>query len=297
MTIGIIPNTTKDDILDVVKLVTEKLGQNSFPFFISDSILKIDSNLGSHFDESVICSHDIIFKESDLIISIGGDGTMLSTAYEARNYNTPLLGLNFGKLGFLAEFELQGIDQLFSDLRAGNYEIEERMSLNAYVNDDKNNILFAINDFVIDKGGWPKMIELVVNVDDDYVTTFMADGIIVATPTGSTGYSLSTGGPIITPTTKAIALSPLAPHTLNIRPLVISSEQKLEILINSQHSSIQVNCDGQRVHYYEPPLKVCIYKSEHPIKLVHAKSTGYFEILRRKLYWGLDVRSQNENNN
>jgi NAD+ kinase len=151
--------------------------------------------------------------------------------------------------------------------------------------------ILAINDIVIDKGRWPKMIELTIKVDEDYVSTFAADGIIIASPTGSTGYSLSTGGPIISPKTRAIVLSPISPHTLTMRPLVLSDDQRIRISFRSAHSTVQVNCDGQRVYYYEPPATIEIYKSSLPVKLIHTKSTNYFEILRRKLYWGLDIRT------
>ncbi|MFC2085318.1 NAD(+)/NADH kinase, partial [Bacteroidota bacterium] len=235
--------------------------------------------------------HSDLFQLCDVIISIGGDGTMLSTAYEARRFQTPLIGINFGKLGFLAEFELKGVDDLVNDLKNGDYNIEERIALEAKSQGKNKENLFAINDIVIDKGGWPKMIEITIKVDDDYVSTFSADGIIVATPTGSTGYSLSTGGAIISPKADAIAISPISPHTLTMRPLVLSSNQKIHIRVLSQHKNVQINCDGQRVFNYRPPLEVEINKSPIPIKLIHTKHTSYYQILRKKLFWGLDLRT------
>jgi len=149
---------------------------------------------------------------------------------------------------------------------------------------------FAVNDLVIDKGAWPKMIELTISVEDEYVTTFSADGLIVATPTGSTGYSLSVGGPIVSPKAEVIALSPISPHSLTMRPLVLPSNEKIFITANSMHTKVQVNCDGQRVMEFPPPLEIVISKSEKPLKLVHMDSANYFKILRSKLLWGLDVR-------
>ena len=149
---------------------------------------------------------------------------------------------------------------------------------------------FAVNDLVIDKGAWPKMIELTIAVEEEYVTTFSADGLIVATPTGSTGYSLSVGGPIVSPKAEVITLSPISPHSLTMRPLVLPSNGKIYITADSLHTKVQINCDGQRVMEFAPPLQIVISKSEKPLRLVHMDSVNYFEILRSKLMWGLDVR-------
>jgi NAD+ kinase len=148
----------------------------------------------------------------------------------------------------------------------------------------------AINDFVIEKGGWAKMIELSAWVEDEYVTTFSADGLIIATPTGSTGYSLSTGGPIVTPTANVITLSPISPHSLTVRPLVLSVEQTIKIRADSPHHDVQVSCDGQRVYNFPPPIEIKIRKSEQPLKMIKTSLTTYFETLRNKLLWGIDMR-------
>ncbi len=292
MKIGIIPNTTKENILDIVEFIVIQLKNNSLDYMISETLPKSFTNLPDEIKDSRFVNHNELFTECALAISIGGDGTMLYTAYEARNYNTPIIGVNFGKLGFLTELDDKNIAELIVDLKENNYLIEERMALEAHNLNEPDKKLFAINDIVIDKGRWPKMIELTLKVDEDYVSTFTADGIIVASPTGSTGYSLSTGGPIVSPKAKAIVLSPICPHTLNMRPLVLSDDQKIRISVKSQHSTVQVNCDGQRVYYYEPPVELEIVKSANPIKLIHTKSSSYFEILRKKLFWGLDVRNK-----
>ena len=150
--------------------------------------------------------------------------------------------------------------------------------------------LYAINDIVIDKGGWPKMIELTVWVDGEYVTTFSADGLIVATPTGSTGYSISVGGPIVSPKADVITLSPISPHSLTVRPFVLPSSQEIIIKADSPYKEVQVSCDGQRVFDFSPPAEIKICKSERSLKLVHTSLTTYFETLRDKLMWGIDLR-------
>lgn len=291
MTIGIMPNTTKENIAEVVYTLIAKLRENSFEVAISESFKDLFRGDEKVIEEVMFLDNNALSAKSDIVISIGGDGTMLHSAYEVRDAKTPLLGLNFGKLGFLAEFEVQFIDRLISDIKNGNYIIEERIALEARSLTHPNDDLYAVNDLVIDKGKWPKMIRLTIKVDDDYVATFSADGIIIATPTGSTGYSMSVGGPIVSPKTDAIVLSPISPHSLTMRPMVLSSDQRITITVESMYESVQINSDGQRVHNYKPPEKFEIFKSQSPVRLVHTSRTNYFEILRNKLFWGLDIRN------
>ncbi len=287
MTIGIIPNISKNEILIIVKKIIEQIHQNGFNYILSESLLNHKDEFKG---ESKFLNHDELSKNCDMVVSIGGDGTMLNTAYEMRHSSTPIIGVNFGKLGFLAEFDLTGFTDFLQDIKTKNYVVEERMTL---LGECCGKELFAINDLVIDKGSWSKMIELTIKVDDDYVATFSADGLIVATPTGSTGYSLSTGGPIVNPKADVITLSPIAPHTLTMRPLVISSQQKVTVIVNSPSEKIQVSCDGQRVNFFNSPAQLTIEKNKQPVRLIHSNRTNYFEILRNKLYWGLDVRKSN----
>ncbi len=290
MTIGIVPNTTKPRIWEIVKRLVKQLEANQINYLISESIKDVHYANDKKLNGAVLLDHSRLFEQSDLVISIGGDGTMLNTAYEARESQTPLVGINYGKLGFLAEFDITGIDELVNSFKTKEFVIEERMALDGKCNQVEET-LYAVNDIVIDRGRWPKMIDLSVKADEEDVSTFAADGIIVATPTGSTGYSLSTGGPIVNPKADAITLSPISPHTLTMRPLVLSSNQKITITAHSPYKNIQVICDGQRVYYFNPPATITITKSDKHIKLVHTKGNSYFEILRKKLLWGLDVRT------
>lgn len=288
MIIGIIPNTHKEEIVDVTSMFVKALELYGFDYLISSDL---DSSLFKVIlDKSVFLSKEEVFSKSDMIVSIGGDGTMLNTAYLARNSTAPLIGLNIGKLGFLAEFDLNHIDELLNEIKHGQYTIDNRIVLEGECLSCDNQTLFAINDIVIDKGGWPKMIQISIEVNDEYVTTFLADGLIIATPTGTTGYSLSTGGPVISPTADVIALSPISPHTLTMRPLVLDSNRKIRISVKSQHEFVQVSCDGQRVYSFKPPTEILVHKSAKNVSLVHVHSTNYFKILREKLYWGIDVR-------
>ena len=290
MKVGIVPNISKSETIRIVNEFLELLDENEIEYVFSDNLKSLKSKLkGKKVEENFYPLHELGDK-TDLVISFGGDGTMLGTAYELRGSNTPMLGINLGKLGFLAEYDMHDVSSLVKELKDNKFIIDQRMALSGSCTEDETTELYAINDLVIDKGRWPKMIDLVINVDDDYVTTFSADGLIIATPTGSTGYSLSTGGPIVSPKSNAITLSPISPHTLTMRPLVLSSEQKIEVEVRSPFETVQINCDGQRVYYYKSPATIKIYKSDKPVRLVHSNKTNYFEILRNKLFWGMDLR-------
>lgn len=291
-TIGIIANTTKENVNLVVAELIKKLQKNDFDFLLSKSLLNQKKFIGREFKKSNFISDDKLCKNSDLIISIGGDGTMLTTAYKAQFYDKPVLGINYGKLGFLSEVNINQIDVLIDEIKRNSLKIEERILISGEVIGHKVERLIAINDIVIDKGGWPKMIEIELMVNKEYVTTFAADGIVAATPTGSTGYSLSIGGPIVSPLTDAITLSPISPHSLTVRPIVLPSNQEILIKVTSMHKEILVNCDGQRVFAVPPPLKIKIFKSQRSLKLVKTSLTSYFETLRNKLLWGIDLRKR-----
>ncbi len=296
MVIGIIPNISKPKIWDVVRTLIKKLEEEQIEYFIGKKIKGGGSKHTKEFPDKKFLDNEKLFEVSDFVVSIGGDGTMLTTAYSARLTQTPLIGINYGKLGFLAEFDINSIDDLITGIKNKKYYIEERMALEGYCEDDADNELYAINDIVIDRGRWPKMIELTVKADGEYVSTFSADGIVIATPTGSTGYSLSTGGPIVSPKTDVITLSPVSPHTLTMRPLVLAGYQKITVTARSPHKNIQVICDGQRVNFFKSPATVHVYKSDKMLKLVHTSEKNYFEILRKKLFWGLDIRANSNNN-
>ena len=291
-TIGIIANTTKENVNLVISELIKKLQTNNFNFIVSDALKKQRALITREIKTINFASEEKLCKNSDLIISIGGDGTMLTTAYKAQFYDKPVLGINFGKLGFLSEANINQIDVLIHEIKRGSIKIEERMLITGEVIGHKVDRLVAINDIVVDKGGWPKMIEIELMVNKEYVTTFAADGIVISTPTGSTGYSLSIGGPIVSPLTDAIMLSPISPHSLTVRPIVLPSNLEIYIKAASLHKEILVNCDGQRVFAVPPPLKIKISKSERSLKLVKTSLTSYFETLRNKLLWGVDLRKR-----
>jgi len=298
MIVGITPNYQKKEISQFLKELLKKLKEANLKFILSDTVLKLENNSAKDWNEYSLFKEEELASNCDVIISIGGDGTLMHTAFISRFSQIPLIGVNFGKLGFLTEYDTGKIDDLIANLKKGNLIIEKRITLHGKCVSEETENFYAINDIVVDRGKYPKMIEISLEIDNEYVSTFAADGIIIATPTGSTGYSLSTGGPIVNPQTHAITLSPISPHTLTMRPLVISSEQKVIVKAYSPYQSVQVICDGQRVSYHKTPAIFEISKSEFDLNLVHSTSKHYFEILRKKLYWGIDIRNSiNEKGN
>lgn len=296
MLIGIIANITKENIFEVVSSFIQKLKDNNLDYLLTNTLAEDKDKLKMLIDEDFVADDEEIYAKSDLIISIGGDGTMLATAYNAYHHDKPVLGVNLGKLGFLVEADIIHMDKIIEEIKKANYTIDERMLITGDCEGFGDERLYAINDIVIEKGGWPKMIELTIWIDNEYVTTFSADGLIIATPTGSTGYSISVGGPIVSPQSKVITLSPISPHSLTVRPLVIPSNQTVLIRADSLHKDIKVSCDGQRVFTFPPPFEITIRKSDKPLRLIHTSLTTYFETLRKKLLWGVDVRFKQKEN-
>lgn len=289
MIFGITGNTAKENVSDVIISLTETLKAYGFGFIIADSLKPLcREGCGNNFEQA-----DKIGEHCDVIVSIGGDGTMLSAAQLAHKYDKPVVGMNAGKLGFLAEVDLEGIGVFINEIKQGKYKIENRLTLEGKVTSSlyEGETIYAINDFVIDKGGWPKMIEIELTIDNEYVTTFSADGLILATPAGSTGYSLSVGGPIVNPKADVISISPISPHSLTVKPLVIHSGQRVKVKVYSQHIRVLLNCDGQRVFEYQPPMVFEAARSERPLKVLRTDSMSYFSVLRNKLMWGMDLRN------
>lgn len=296
MKLGIVANITKENILDVVSSFTLKLKEKNIDYILTKSLFEANGKLKIELPEDMIVEDEELYNESDIIISIGGDGTMLNTAFNALKYDKPVLGLNIGKLGFLVEAELSQMDFIIDCLKNGNYKIEERIVISGEIFGHNEEVV-AFNDIVIDKGAWHKMIELNIWVDGEYVSTFNADGMIVATPTGSTGYSISVGGPIISPKADVISLSPISPHSLTVKPLVLPSNQEILIKADSLHTYVQVSCDGQRAYHIPPPMEIRIKKSDKKLKLINTSISTYFSTLRKKLLWGIDIRHSNKEEN
>ncbi len=236
--------------------------------------------------EDISAEDSEIWRHCDVIISLGGDGSMLSSARIAGNHGIPILGVNLGSLGFLTEVTQERILKSLEMLKADKYKIEERMVLETLIPTAKKTDPFALNDVVIDHGEATNLVKLDLFSDNEFVCSYNVDGIIISTPTGSTAYSLSVGGPIINPLMEAISVSPISPHNLTLRPIIFPAENVITIVAGAGGGRLRVSVDGRIVGDLEAGRRISIKKAAYKIKLVKFDSTSFYEILREKLHWG-----------
>ena len=216
---------------------------------------------------------------------------MLAAARIIGGSGTPILGVNLGKLGFMAEVSVKDLKQCLNDLLNGRTSIEERTVLTAEADDGQNvHTYSALNELAIDRGLSPRVIHLQVSVNGQHLVTLAADGMIVATPTGSTAYSLASGGPIITPQSGVIAITPISPHTLTARPVVVPDSSIIRVVADDGSKPVHLTADGFAEGFYQLPATITIKKAPYTIKFIKQPGRSYFDVLREKLMWGSDVR-------
>jgi len=225
---------------------------------------------------------------ADLVVVLGGDGTLISVARLVGGSEVPILGINLGSLGFLTEIPVSGIYEALESCLSGGCRVSHRMMLNISLVRDGKEIgsYHALNDAVINKGAPAKIITLDASVDGSFLATFKADGLILASPTGSTGYSLSANGPIVDPTIDCIIITPICSHTLTNRPIVVSADIVVTIVLHSQVENVMLTLDGQVGIPLEYGDEIRIGRSRHRTRLVLSEDTDYFNVLRSKLKWG-----------
>lgn len=234
------------------------------------------------------CSKKEMAKKADLIVVLGGDGTLLSVARLVERPEVPILGVNLGGLGFITEVGIDELESVLASTLAGDFTVAKRMTLEVrlYPNKERPQKFRVLNDAVITKGARSRIIDLETYVGKEYLCTYRADGLIISTPTGSTAYSLAAGGPILHPSLGAIVLSPICPHTLTNRPIVVSSKSTIRVTLRSSGDTVFLSPDGQTGILLNNGDVVEVRDYNVPVSLVKAPSRGYFEVLRTKLKWG-----------
>jgi len=248
----------------------------------------IEGNKGKEIGkEELNCPTEKFLKKVDLIISLGGDGTLLRAARLAATEDIPVFGVNLGGLGFLTQIGIDDLEKSLEKLYQGRYFLDERMMLSCTVKRREKEIkkFTALNDVVIGKGAFARIICLATYVNNDYVITYSADGLVVSTSTGSTAYSLSAGGPIVNPNINSIILTPICPHTLSARPIIIGENDQVKIILESSEEKVMVTIDGQEGFVLKPKDEVIIKKSDHIARLITFKEKSFYAILREKLRW------------
>ena len=233
-------------------------------------------------------TRQLVADSSQLLLVLGGDGTMLAAARLAASRSIPILPINMGSLGFLTSFTLDELYPALEDTLTGRSSVSQRVMLQVQLERAGSVIenQSALNDAVINKGALARMIELHLIINSEFVCRYRADGLIVATPTGSTAYSLSAGGPIVHPAVESFVITPICPHMLSDRPLVIRDSSSIEMKLSADTESVFLTLDGQRGIPLQPTDRVRISRAKEPLKLIQPPKKSYFEILRSKLKWG-----------
>ncbi|WP_435788818.1 NAD(+)/NADH kinase [Clostridium sp.] len=269
--IGININTTKDIDGTITK-------------YVNDVICKYIDETSIFIFKDSIGLKNIKYKDLDIIIALGGDGTILGTSHNLNNFSIPILGVNIGNLGYLSSVELHEFENAMKSLFEDDYYVEDRMMLNCtFPLKGETEVYTALNDIVVSKGTLARVVKHEIYIDDKFYTNFKGDGLIIATPTGSTAYSLSAGGPIIHPNLDVIAVTPICPLSLSMRTIILGSESKISITIKSDYESIFLTLDGQRAIKLNAYEQILVSVSNKKCRLVKFNDYDYFHILRKKI--------------
>ena len=236
-------------------------------------------------------SYSELLNQTDVLLSLGGDGTLLDTLSLVRDSQIPVIGINFGRLGFLASINKNEIKEAIEALVHGEYSLDKRgiLSLESQ-NDLFGDESFALNDMTIHRRDNSAMMIIHAFMNGEFINSYWADGLIIATPTGSTAYSLSCGGPIILPNAQNFVITPIAPHNLNVRPIIIPDDVKLTFEIEARSTKFLLSCDSRTVTV-DRSVKICITKADFNINLIRLNNESYLTTLRNKLLWGIDTRN------
>lgn len=287
--IGVLGNFNKDKFYDIFNELGSFLKEENLEFYLLES-KKIDLSKVLH--KEVVSDFKTIIKKTKIIISIGGDGTIISTIRKFIGYEKPILGLHIGGLGFLAESNIDNYKMRILNILNNDYYIEKRMLLKVFYT-NKNASYDVINELVVDRGYSGRTIRTNVEVSGQYVNTYESDGIIFSTPTGSTAYSLSAGGPIVHSKLDLIVITPICPHTLSMRPLIVSSNEKIEITFDTSgnaNKELSLTIDGQIQESIDSDSVISIKKSNHFASMIKFKDDDYYSTLRKKMNWKGNLR-------
>jgi NAD+ kinase len=283
-TIGLIGKRDGPEVVDTLRVLLRHLRERDVRVLV-DQMLKT----ALHGVNSDFASRSQLGEECDLSVVVGGDGTLLDAARTLVDYGVPLVGVNFGRLGFLTDISPRDILQKFDEILAGRYIEEERCLLSMHIlgMPSHDQPVDALNDVVLHKWDFARMIEFETYIDGNFVYSQRSDGLVISTPTGSTAYALSAGGPLLQPELDAIVLAPICPHTISNRPLVVKGDSRVQLVLSTgSHAHARVTCDGQITLELAPGECIWVHKKDRKLRLIHPMDHDHFEILRAKLHWG-----------
>lgn len=283
ITLGVFGNTAKEEVSLLLKKIIVYLKKSNINFLIDENLSAgLPGKWKNHFKP-----HSKILEVSDYIISLGGDGTFLNTARIVGDKNIPIAGINLGRLGFFSEVSPDETEDFLLKLVKGKFRITEEVIIRSVSENGK--VLYSMNDIVIDKNDSIRMLELETYYNNEKVVRIISDGIIISTPAGSTGYSLSCNGPIVNPDSSVFIITPISPHTLNVRPIIVPDNGLIKIRILKE-SKIRITSDGQQSYKINSPTEVLVQKADYKIKIIKKQHSTYFNTLKRKLFWNADKR-------
>ena len=287
--VGIFGSEYQADKQLVIRRLFEKLASLEAEVFVDrDFYLFLTDALNYEPPVSGILTSDEF--DLDVALSLGGDGTFLRTAARVNKQDIPILGINTGRLGFLADISPEEMEETFDEIYNNHYKVEERSVLQLHCDDKKlMESPYALNEIAVLKRDSSSMISIHTAINGAHLTTYQADGLVVSTPTGSTAYSLSVGGPVIVPHSKTIAITPVAPHSLNVRPIVICDDWEITLDVESRSHNFLVAIDG-RSESCKETTRLRISRADYSIKVIKRFNHIFFDTLRNKLMWGADVR-------
>lgn len=285
--IGVIVKPHQPDALETLCRLTEWLNQREIKLVGGPTLdrERIEHKTGCAVDT---VPDEEFARSADLILVLGGDGTMIATSRTIGDVEVPVIGVNYGGLGYLAEFRIEEMFSALESILAGNYELESRLMLEVELRrgDDLITHNRVLNDAVVNKSALARIIEIETYLNDQFVNSFRADGLIVSTPTGSTAYNLSAGGPIIYPSMNAVVITPICPFTLSNRPIVVPDDSVIEVRLMTKNEEVALTLDGQVGFPLQVGDRLSIRKSKTTFNLVQPANRNYFDVLRDKLKWG-----------
>ncbi len=294
MKIGIFGQFYHEHAEKYIQLILSALQSYNAEVYIEANFLEnLKEHKGISDDVKAMDTFTNLDASYDLFFSIGGDGTILKSVTFVRDLGIPIVGINSGRLGFLATLQKENITESIHKIMKKDYFISERSLLSIETdppNSQFESLNFALNEIAVNRKNTTSMIKVETKVNDEYLTAYWSDGLIVATPTGSTGYSLSCGGPVIDPSTNSLVITPIAPHNLNARPLVIPDDWTISLKVSGREESYLVSLDS-RIATLKNETIITIKKAPFTIKLVHLLDDSFVKTLRKKLLWGKDKRN------
>ncbi len=284
-----------------VAIYTQKTDLDTF-FYLSKFISELDerkvtpvlhAEIAMQFSkniESFSSKEDLLDKKVDLFFTFGGDGTLVTSLLFVQDSEIPIVGVNTGRLGFLASFTKEQVFLELDSLLKGKYKISKRSVIEIVSPKIPSFFAFALNDITISRKETTSMITVESYIDDEFLNVFWGDGVIISTPTGSTAYSLSCGGPIISPENENFVITPIAPHNLNVRPLIVNDHSEFRLLVDSRVSQFSLSLDSRLVHV-DTETELIIRKAQFKILLIQPDNLSFYETIRQKLLWGKDKRN------